>query len=412
MTPTSFPSRFLWGAATSAHQVEGNNTGSDVWAAENMTPPLLPERSGDACDSYHRWREDLDIVADLGLNAYRFGIEWARIEPEPGRISRAELAHYRRMIEGCTHRGVTPVVTLHHFTSPRWFAALGGWTDGTAVQHFRDYVRAVLPILDGVRWVCTINEPNVLAAMSGALHGGRPVEAPPSGIGDVDPRIADTLTAAHHAASEVLAALPGARTGWTVANQNAEPAPDLPRDDAAVAGWSTGREDRFIDAAAGDGFIGVQAYTRALIGPDGTARRPPAGRPRTLTGWEYYPGALEGAVRHTASRIDVPILVTENGIATADDTQRLAYLRGALAGLASTVADGIDVRGYLHWSLLDNYEWGSWTPTFGLVAVDRETFARTVKPSARSLGEAARRNMVPADGPEDEPPAPAPAGAA
>ncbi|WP_218040150.1 family 1 glycosylhydrolase [Actinomadura sp. WMMB 499] len=130
------------GAATSPHQTEGNNVASDFWALENRPDGFLPERSGDACDSYHRWPDDLDIVRDLGLNAYRFGLEWARIEPVEGHVSRAALAHYRRLVEGCLARGLTPVVTLHHFTSPLWFSKAGGWTGDGAVERFRRYVRA------------------------------------------------------------------------------------------------------------------------------------------------------------------------------------------------------------------------------------------------------------------------------
>ncbi|MEV5824172.1 family 1 glycosylhydrolase [Spirillospora sp. NPDC052242] len=379
-----FPDGFLWGAATGAHQTEGNNVASDFWALENRPDGFLPERSGDACDSYHRWPEDLDIVRDAGLNAYRFGIEWARIEPVEGHVSRAALAHYRRVIEGCLERGLTPVVTLHHFTSPLWFAKAGGWTDGGAVDRFRRYVRGVRPILDGVPWVCTINEPNMLAMMANMVKREKRSENVAGAMPPPDPAVADALTEAHRAAREELAPL---ASGWTIANQNFEAVDgaEAERDE-----WAWSREDRFIDAAKDDDFVGVQAYTRVRIGRDGALPEPDGAR-RTLTGWEFYPAALGGAVRHTAARIPgVPILVTENGIATRDDAERIEYTRGALAGLRDAMADGADVRGYLHWSLLDNYEWGTYAPTFGLVAVDRDTFARTVKPSARWLGEVAR----------------------
>ncbi|ROP34804.1 glycoside hydrolase family 1 protein [Saccharothrix texasensis] len=386
----TFPRDFLWGAATAAHQVEGNNTASDLWAFENAPDSFLPERSGDACDSYHRWREDLDIVRDLGLNSYRFSVEWARVEPAPGHISRAHLAHYRRMVEGCLDRGLTPVVTLHHFTTPMWFRAAGGWTGPDAVTRFRAYVRSVLPVLDGVEWVCTVNEPNMVAMMSAMIKRGERRENAAGAMPPPDQDVADALIAAHHAAREELGALPRVRSGWTVANQNFQAVDGA---DDLAAEWAHSREDQFLDAAKDDDFIGVQAYTRVLIGRDGPVE--PDAR-RTLTGWEFHPAALEGAVRHTAARVGpaVPLLVTENGIATADDGERVEYTREALTGLARALADGVDVRGYLHWSLLDNYEWGSWTPTFGLVSVDRETFARTVKPSARWYGEVARTNTL------------------
>ncbi|GAA2209625.1 family 1 glycosylhydrolase [Nonomuraea monospora] len=386
----SFPQGFLWGAASSAHQIEGNNVASDLWGLESR----LPERSGDACDSYHRWPEDLDLVRDLGLTAYRFGVEWARVEPVEGQVSRAHLAHYRRMVEGCLERGITPIVTLHHFTSPMWFQREGGWRSGAAAGRFRAYVRAVLPILDGVPWVCTINEPNMLAMMAEAIRDGHREPGVAGAMAAPDQAMADALVAAHRAAREELGAA-GLRAGWTIANQNfqAEDGAEAERD-----AWAWPREDQFLEAAKGDDFVGVQAYTRVRIGRQGALPVPDGAR-RTLTGWEFYPDALGDAVRHTAGKLPgVPILVTENGIATADDAERVEYTSAALAGLHAALAEGADVRGYLHWSLLDNYEWGSWAPTFGLVSVDRETFARDAKPSARWLGEVARSNGLRAAG--------------
>jgi beta-glucosidase len=389
MTDT-FPPGFLWGAATSAHQTEGNNVASDLWAVENRPGSPMRERSGDACDSLHRWSEDLDLVAGLGLTAYRFSIEWARIEPARGRFSAAMLAHYRRIIAGCLERSITPVVTLHHFTCPAWFAALGGWVSADAPQLFAAYTTAVLPILDGVEWVCTINEPNMVAMLHAALRGDKPVPELAGRLPEPDRAVTSALAQAHRAAREVLAGRTGIRSGWSVANLNAQAAPGA---EEQASRWRRPREDQFLAIAADDDFIGVQAYTRTIIGPDGP--QPPGDQTRrTLTGWEFYPPALEGAVRHAASMLPgVPILITENGIATSNDDERIEYTRLALAGLRDAIADGIDVRGYLHWSLLDNYEWGSYRPTFGLVAVDHNTFTRTVKPSGRWLGQFAQENQ-------------------
>jgi hypothetical protein len=162
--PTTFPPSFLWGASTAPHQIEGGNVGSDFWANEGRVPGM--ERSGDACDSYHRYTEDMQLLADAGCNAYRFGIEWARIEPAEGLFSNAELAHYRRMIDTALDLGLTPVVTLHHFTNPRWFAERGGWLADDAVDLFTRYVEQVTRILEGVEWVVTMNEPNMLSMMT------------------------------------------------------------------------------------------------------------------------------------------------------------------------------------------------------------------------------------------------------
>jgi beta-glucosidase len=395
--PTAFPPRFLWGAATAAHQIEGNNTNSDLWALENQAGSPMRERSGDACDSLHRWADDLDLVAGLGLNSYRFSIEWARVEPSPGHFSRAMLGHYRRIVDGCLTRGITPVITLHHFTIPRWLHEAGGWTAPRAPGLFARYAGAVRPYLDGVEWVCTINEPNMVAITTTVRqadgHGGAPGETGggPAHMPEPHAGTAAALKRAHAAAREALSGLPGLKTGWTVANQ---PVRALPGGEDRARRWRWLREDQFLEAAAGDDFIGVQAYTRTVVGPDGP--EPPAeGTRRTLTGWEFYPGALEDAVRHTASLLPgVPMMVTENGVATADDDERVEYTKGALTGLLRAMADGADVRGYLHWSLLDNYEWGSYAPTFGLASVDPSTFDRQPKPSARWYSGVARANAL------------------
>ncbi|WP_327003226.1 family 1 glycosylhydrolase [Dactylosporangium sp. NBC_01737] len=379
------PPGFLWGASTAAHQVEGGNVGNDWWEAENASPPFVPERSGDACDSYHRYGEDIAIVADAGLNAYRFSLEWSRIEPSPGHFSRAALDHYRRMIDACLARGVTPVVTLHHFTMPQWFVHAGHWTAPDAADLFARYCSFVLPILrEGVPWAFTINEPNIHAAVM-ALRAGATV---PNFLPPPAPPVVEGLIAAHRAARAVLADVPGLRTGWTVANLVMQPAAPEHGPAADAMRWTY--EDQFLAESTADDVVGVQCYSRLLIGASGVV--PPVGAATTQMGWEYYPAALGLALRHVAAQsAGTPMLVTENGIATADDEERIRYTRGALTGLAAALHDGLDVRGYLHWSLLDNFEWAEgYRPTFGLVAVDRTTFARTPKPSLRWLGSVAR----------------------
>ncbi|MEU8148245.1 family 1 glycosylhydrolase [Nonomuraea sp. NPDC048901] len=398
----TFPDGFLWGAATAPHQVEGDNVNSDFWAQEERMPGA--DRSGDALDSYHRYAEDIRLVAESGLNTYRFGIEWARIEPAPGRVSRAALAHYRRMIDECLAAGVTPFVTIHHFTSPRWFAEEGGWRGERAVDRFRAYVETATSILDGVEWVCTINEPNMLAIMvreaeatldpdsgmewlSPTLEADTPrpaKPAPPVGIGR-------RLIEAHHAARDALRERTDARVGWSVASRAFEtrPGAEKVRRELEYV-W----EDLYLEAARDDDFIGVQAYSAQWVGLDGIEPHPV--RPdNTLVRTAYRPDALGIAVRHTADVLpDVPIVVTENGIATGDDSRRVAYTTAALAALSEAMEDGLDVRGYIHWSLLDNYEWGHWDPTFGLVAVDRETFERRPKPSLAWLGGVAKAGAL------------------
>jgi beta-glucosidase len=387
------PQDFLIGAATAAHQIEGNNVNSSWWALEHRPGTPIAERSGDAADSLHRWPDDLDLVRDLGFDAYRFSIEWARIEPAPGEISKAMLQHYRRIVDGAIERGIVPVVTLHHFTDPVWFT---GWASSDAAERFVAYVDAVAPVLEQVPWIVTINEPNMVAAVIGMvsrLRGDAPIDdvtgAP---LTPPDPAASAGLIAAHHAARDRLhELLPDAKVGWSVANQVVQ---SVPGGEELAGRYRERIEDQWLRESCGDDFVGVQTYTRNVFGPQGPVRDDPEDT-RTLMGWEYYPATVEDAVRHTSDVVGaVPIVVTENGIATSDDERRIAYTRDALHGMQRAMEDGVDVRGYLHWSLLDNYEWGSYHPTFGLVGWSPETFDRTPKPSARWLGEVARTRQV------------------
>lgn len=398
----SFPDHFLWGASTAPHQIEGNNLNSDWWARETLVPGM--ELSGDAVDSYHRYREDMQLLAANGYNAYRFGIEWARIEPRPGQFSRAELAHYRRMIETAFELGLTPIVTLQHFSVPRWFAEQGGWGVESAADRFAAYVSEATRILDGVEWVVTINEPNMLAMMgmmqaalrdrnvaewnSPTIDGATARERISANLVMPTPEFGRPLIDAHLAVRDIVRERTGAMVGWTVASQALTAGPEH-RDKLAEVryGW----EDLYLEAARGDDFIGVQSYSSQEVDANGVVPHPDH-HDNTLVGTAYRPDAIGIAVRHAWAVTGLPILVTENGIATDDDSRRIAYTTEALRHLGKTIGDGVDVRGYLHWSLLDNYEWGHWRPTFGLAAVDRETFERHPKPSLGWLGSVAASN--------------------
>ncbi|SEQ40506.1 family 1 glycosylhydrolase [Arthrobacter sp. OV608] len=403
---TTFPDGFLWGAATAGHQIEGNNVNSDWWARELTMPGM--ELSGDACDSYHRYREDIALLADAGLTSYRFSLEWSRIEPVAGHFSTAELAHYRRMIEYCFERNVTPVVTLQHFTTPQWFANDGGWLAPDASEKFQRYVTATTEILDGVEWVVTMNEPNMQAAIMTAMRRmqqnqgaqwqsptveaeGEKTQTHSDFLTYADPEIGRTFTAIHHAARDIVRARTNAKVGWTIAAGALTPAPG---GEEKLLEIRYGKEDVYWEGSRGDDFVGVQAYSSQEVDANGLVPHPPH-PDNTLVGTAYRPDALSMAVRHAWEITGgVPVLITENGIATADDEQRIRYTTEALVGLLETMAEGIDVRGYLHWSLLDNFEWGHWEPTFGLIAVDRDTFVRTPKPSLAWLGGVAQHNAL------------------
>jgi beta-glucosidase len=390
---TAFPPGFVWGAATSAHQTEGNNVASDWWEMEHTPGFPMVEPSGDACDSYHRYGEDVDLLAAAGLSSYRFGVEWARIEPAPGEFSQASLQHYQRMVERCWAHGVEPVVTLHHFTKPAWVRTIGAWQEDATVDRFRRYVDVVTGALEGVNRYCTINEPNVMAAFSGALDTVSSLTATP------DRALLERFVRAHRHAVEAAHAV-GARAGLTVA-MSAYTTDGSAEAEQHIAKHRSLDEDLLLEATRDDDFIGVQAYTRKHVTaqgilPQGHDADGPA-QHRTLTGWHYYPRAIGECLQRAHAVVPgTPLLVTENGIATSNDEERIAYTTEALGSVLDAIDAGVAVEGYYHWSLLDNFEWvAGYAPTFGLIGVDRETFERTPKPSLDWLGRVAKANALP-----------------
>ncbi len=386
---TTFPDGFLWGTATAAHQTEGGNWNNDWWAWEHAPGTPCREPSGDACDHFHRYPDDLDLLASFGFDTYRFSLEWSRIEPEDGEFSAAALDHYRRMCDASLARGLAPIVTFHHFTTPRWVAARGGWTNAETAELFGRFCeRAARRLGDVAARVCTINEPNIVADI-----GHRWGVFPP-GLRDPAMRLRANavLLAAHRRAVDAIRSACGATPiGLTLAMQDYQ----------AVDGGEAVRdqerrdmEDGFLEGVRGDDYVGVQTYTRVRVGPDGP-RQPAAGARVTQMGWEYWPEALEACIRRAHALAGIPVLVTENGIAIDDDRERIEYVERALRGVQACLADGLPVQGYVYWSLLDNFEWAfGYAPRFGLVAVDRDTQRRTPRPSARWLGAVARANRL------------------
>lgn len=402
---TMAPSGFWWGTATSAHQIEGNNVNSDFWLAEHVKPTAFTEPSGDACDAYHRYAEDIALAQRLGFNAHRFGIEWSRIEPEPGQFSVAELDHYARVLDACAAHGLAPMVTLGHWSVPRWFAARGGFEEADSPELFARFADRVGRHLGGrMAAATTFNEANIarLLKLSGLIRPpvaqliGAMLAACARASGSA--RFANVLFAdiakseaqfvkAHDLAVAALKAGPGRYpVGVTLTMQ-------------AVEGVGEGNQAEsfkaelygpWLDVARRADFVGVQTYTRFRVGPDGLLP-PPDGAERTAAGYEFYPQALGATIRDAWKLAGRPIYVTENGIATNDDSRRVAYIDAALAAMRAAQADGADVRGYFHWSLLDNFEWtAGYAQHFGLVAVDRASFKRTPKPSAVHLGKIAQ----------------------
>ena len=424
------PENFLIGAATAAHQVEGNNIHSDLWAMEHMKHTSFIEPSLDAVDHYNRYEKDIKLMADAGLNAYRFSIEWARIEPEEGHFDSEAVDHYKAVIACCKKYGIEPFVTLHHFSSPKWLISKGGWEASTTPEDFGHYVRFIIGELGSeLHYICTINEANMgiqvaaiaerykrqmMAQMQAAQSGGNSADGSVQvginlqkmmegqkaaaaenlevfGVEKVEnftsmrTRESDLLILKAHelAKKEIKALYPDIKVGLTLSLHDIQPQEDGM--ERAKKEWDE-EFMHYLPYIKDDDFLGVQNYTRSLIGADGQLPNPD-GAELTQMNYEFYPEALEHVLRKVAKDFHGDLYVTENGIATADDTRRVAFIDTALKGIVSCINDGLPVKSYFHWSLLDNFEWQKgYSMTFGLIAVDRSTQTRHPKESLSFLG--------------------------
>ena len=400
-----WPANFLWGAATAGHQVEGNNVNSDYWLLETLSVTDFAERSGNACDSWERWQEDIALVKALGLNAYRFSVEWARIEPEPGQFSAAALDHYRRMCAACREAGIMPLVTFHHFVSPRWFAMNGGWEATDAPDLFARYVgQTARAIGDLIGAACTMNEPNAQVT-SYVMRDRQPSAKEPAMIAEARRRtgsaqwgayfmgdafrVRDGCLKAHAKAVIALkSAAPGVKAGMTLALQDLVPGEGGA--DRLARIFAEARQP-FYEACARDDFIGPQMYTRQIVGASGYL---PSPHPAIVTRWgaDASPDVIPAVLGEVQAHCGAPMLITEHGIDTEDDALRARHLTQSLGALKGAMDRGLNVLGYIHWSLLDNFEWRSgYKPKFGLYEVDRATFARRAKPSAAVYRALVRR---------------------
>ncbi|MFJ9084490.1 family 1 glycosylhydrolase [Streptomyces sp. NPDC102384] len=409
MTHTNLPDGFLWGVATAGHQNEGDNTASDTWFLEHTSPSLFQEPSGPACRGYEQWESDLDLVAGLGLNAFRFSVEWARVEPEQGVISTEALDHYERKVDGCLERGLAPLVTFNHFTGPHWFAASGSWTGADAPARFAEQCDRVMARFgDRIAYAVTLNEPNLEQLLQ--TGGKLPAEAEQlktlmlaaaartAGTGtyasanvipaDRQGEFQEAFTRAHRAAREAIKARRGdlpVGVSIAIADEVAAPGGEERRDAKRAAVY-----DHWLREARDDDFIGVQNYERIVHGPDGEVR---GDGERNGMGTAIAPDSLAGAARYAHEVSGVPILVTEHGIQTPEDTQRAAFIPAAIDALATEVQAGTPVLGYCHWTLMDNFEWiFGYGAQLGLHEVDRDTFERRPKPSAKAYADVVRNH--------------------
>ena len=369
----------------------------------------LPFRSGDACDHYHRFAADFDLARELGHTAHRFSLEWSRIQPAPGEWDAAAIAHYREVVSALRARGLEPVVSLHHFTNPTWFAERGGWLRADAPALFARYAERMAAELPDVTWWLTLNEPTVYAK-NGFVAG----EWPPRVRGSWRraARVLRTMARAHRAAYRAIrSGHPTTRVGFAHSLPWIEPC-DPAR---ALDCWAARGRDLLLNrgflyligGARHLDFLGVNYYTRTVVrwAPSGLGLF--AGRecldahhtrgPMSDIGWEVYPAGL-GRVLDRYARLGVPLLVTENGIATTDESLRSRFLRDHLAEIRDALGRGVPVLGYLHWTLMDNFEWSLGTrPRFGLLANDYATQTRTPRPAALELARVCRTGRLAGD---------------
>jgi len=428
-----FPEGFLWGAATAAYQIEGSpladSAGPSIWTRFAHTPGMtFNGDTGDiACDHYRRWKDDVRLMRDLGLQAYRFSVSWSRVLPEgTGRVNPAGLDFYSRLVDELLANGIEPLLTLYHWDLPAALDDRGGWLNRDCAEWFAEYGRVLYRALDGrvKKWV-TLNEPWVITD-GGYLHGAL---APGHRSRYEAPIVSHNLMRAHGAAVQAYRAEGGHEIGLVVNIEPKYPASDTAADSAAVKrahaymneqylhpallgryppeleeifgdAWPRFPEDDFALIRQPLDFVGINYYTRSVTRATDSyplqagAVRQPLGT-YTETGWEVFPQGLTDLLLWFKDTYgDLPVYITENGAAffdppTADgdrvrDPLRIDYLHRHLSAIHDAIAQGVDVRGYMVWSLLDNLEWSlGYSKRFGIVHVNYATQVRTPKDSAR-----------------------------
>lgn len=396
-----FPEGFLWGAATSAHQVEGNNTNSDWWAWEKKVQP--PEKqSGLAADQYNRYEEDFDLLKTFNQNAHRLSIEWARIEPKDGEFDHHEIEHYQKILKSLKDRNIQVMLTLWHFTIPQWLAEIGGWENHKAVQYFERFVSRVVPELqDNVDIWITLNEPQVLSYM-GYLTGRWPPQKTNKWAAF---KVTWNLAQAHKKVYKIIHKfVPNAQVG-TACNIGSWDAFHHHSIREGIASYLADitQNHLFYILTGKDthDFLGLNYYFNHYISFNGESDKWPSLVDIALTkkdvtdmGWEILPEGIFNVLMDF-SDYHKPIYITENGLASTNDDRRCRYLISYLKEIYHAIQAGANVKGYFHWSLLDNFEWADgFNPRFGLVEVDYATQKRIPRPSAYVFSQIAKDNGI------------------
>lgn len=396
-----FPEGFLWGAATSAHQVEGGNINNDWWQWEQTRPEQF--RSGEAVDQYNKYEEDFNWANSLGHNSHRLSIEWSRIEPEEGKFNQAEIDHYKKILKALKDRKLTVMLTLWHFTLPLWVAQKGGWENGKTAKYFARFVEKIVPeIKDYVDLWVTLNEPGVLA-WQGYLVGMWPPQKK-SKLSFL--KVTWNLSRAHKKAYQIIhKALPQPQVG--IAHNVISY--DTFHHHSILEGIFEWGYDFFgnhliyhLTGKTHD-FLGVNYYFNQYISFNGQAHLPRlidisiTKKDVSDLGWEVYPEGIFDVLMDL-SDYHLPIYITENGLASTNDDRRVRFLLSYLKEIYHAIQTGANVKGYFHWSLIDNFEWADgFTPRFGLIEIDYKTLKRTPRPSAYIYEQIIRQNAIPHD---------------
>jgi len=389
-TDLKFPADFLWGVSTSAYQIEGGIVNDwSVWEKSLKRVKKLQKKglnptdfqAGSACDSYRRYEEDFDCALSVGANSFRLGIEWARLEPQQDTHVVSEINHYIEVLKVAKKRGLKTIVTLWHWTLPVWVAEMGGWSNAETVEKFQKYTDMIVREMGGYidYWV-TLNEP-MMHVLAGYIAGYFP---PNKHNIFKSQRVFKNLVAGHIAAyKKIHYHFPTAQVSLAQIVNHIEPANKFNLLEWAISGiyhywWNhrfLAQTKKYLD------FIGVDYYFHDRI-----VWRPPFkknfNKKTSDLGWEIYPEGIYHVLKYLA-KFEKPVIILENGIADADDKYRADFIREHLKYVRQAMDEGVDVRGYFHWSLLDNFEWAlGWTPKFGLFSVDRETGERKMRASA------------------------------
>jgi len=395
----NFPEGFLWGTATASYQVEGGNFSSNWWRFEQKEGAIKNGDSAEtAVDHYNRFEEDFDLLKELNLNSYRFSIEWSRIEPEKGKFNVEEVEHYRQVLKALHEKGIEPMVTLWHFSLPIWFEDEGGWESREAINHYEEYVEFIVENLkDEVELWITMNEPMAYITCTYVSAKWAPAKVDFAKV----PSVFSNLVKAHKRAYDIIHELDqGAKVG--IAEHSSYIVPYNENNILENLGaflstyfWVNFPIDQIVNYAD---FLGIHYYYKQVIRMDLVrdviTKRDPQEIEVESLGRIYHPqGLYEILLRY--KKYDLPIYITEIGVPDYHEVDRDQFIREHVRELYYAIREGIDVRGFYYWTLLDCFEWTEgYGPEFGLISVDRDTLERTIKDDAWEYADIAKCNCV------------------